>query len=258
MMKEKMLAKLFLFIFFFFLPALYVQAENKPLRQQPVVTVLGRLALENHSGKEQLILHAKNAETYLVIGNLIEKLKSSLKETGNNNMVSVTGNKDGRNNLSCQRSYKYEYDIKGERTLKIDAKCIRYHYLEITQILSIEQSDEQIPLPKRDIGEERRLLTIRETQGAEPLITGEIYGKIKSINLKSPVKTIMITNRDKTSPLKKITLLITSNTRIARKIGEEDPMMLSPKALKPGQEITAVYLRDALKSEALFLTITKK
>jgi hypothetical protein len=221
------------------------------------ISVLGRLSSEKHDPEEWLVLHAKNAETYLITGSLGEKLKNSLLELGENNLVSVTGIRDGRSHISCDQSYKYEYNKKGERELKIDTKCIRYYDLGVTQILFAKKSDEEIPPPKRDIEEERRLTKRTGQQSLIQPIVGEIYGVVSFINLKSPIKTVEIANRDKDSPLKKITLIISPDTRIAKKIGEEEPMAFGVNALRAGQEVTCMYSRGELKSEALFITITK-
>lgn len=259
MVKEKLVYGLSLLTFLFFLPLDSVQAQTEPLHQRPIISVMGRLALEKHGEEEWLVLHAKNAETYLIKGNLTEKLKNLLLELGEDNLVFVTGNQDGRSNVSSERSYRYEYNDEGERVLKIDVKAIRYYYLDVTQILFAKESDEAIPPPKRDIEEERRLMASKGVQGLEPLIRGELYGKITSVNLRAPIKTIEITNRDKSSPLKKMSLIISSNTRVARKLGEQEEIMaLSPKALKRGQEVTVVYSREGVKNEALFITITKE
>jgi hypothetical protein len=242
----------------FCLALAYSQTERRPLPERPIISVVGRLALEKHGKDEWLVLHAKNAETYLITGNLIEKLKNSFLELGQNNLVSVTGNQDGRSRLICEQSSQYEYNKRGERELKISAKCIRYYNLEVAQILFAKKSDEEIPPPKRDTEAEK--MTIRDAgqQTLMPVAIGEIYGIVSSINLKSPIKTMEINNQDKGSPIKKITLIISPDTRIAKKIGEEEPITLRAEALKVGQKVTAVYSRSEFKAEALFITITGK
>jgi hypothetical protein len=236
-----------------------VQAESRPLHQRPTISVLGRLALEQSGQKERLVLHAKNAETYLIKGNLIQELKNLLSEFGENHLVFVTGKQDGKSSVVCEYFRKYEYDDKGEGKFKTDVKCIRYWNLEVIQVLFAKKSDEPIPPPKREIEEERRLIAGKNILALEPpVITGEIYGKVISVNLKSPIKTIEIANRDKSSPIKDIILMITPDTRIVKKIGEQEPMALAPEALRSDQEVTAVFFRDEFKSEALYITITKE
>lgn len=226
--------------------------------QRPIISVLGRLALEQHGEEEWLILHAKDAQTYLIIGSLREKLKSLLLELEEKNLVSLRGNQDLRSNVVCERTYQYEDNKKGERILKIQTQCIPYYHLEVTQILEAKISDEEIPPPKREIEEEKRLTKQIAAPDLMPALIGEIYGKIKKINLKSPIKTIEVENRDKDSPLKQITLIISPGTQIVKKIGQEEPMTLRLEALKAGQEVTCIYSRDEFKSEALFITITKE
>lgn len=256
--KKRVKLALFVWVGVFIFSLAYGQTELKTLHEQPIISVIGRLTTEKHGQKEWLILHAKDAQTYLLTGSFKEQLKNMFLEFGENNLVSVTGNQDGRSNVSCEQNYKYEEDKKGERNLKIDVKCIRYYNLEVTQILSAKQSDEKIPPPKRDIEEERGLT---KQTGRQPLIApiiGEIYGKITAVSLRSPIKTIEVTNQDKNSPLKNITLVVSPDTRIAKKIGKEEPIALRAEALKEGQRVTAVYSRDELKTEALFITITKE
>jgi len=222
------------------------------------ISVLGRLSAEKHGQDEWLVLHAKDAETYLITGGFGEKLKNSLLELGENNLVFVTGIRDGRSHISCGQSYEYKSSKKDERQFKIDTKCIRYYDLRVIQILFAKKSDEEIPPPKRDIDEERRLIKTGGPQALIPVIMGEIYGKITGVNLESPIKTVEIANLDKDSPLQSITLLIGPDSRIAKKIGKEEPMALSVEALKTGQAVTAIYSKGELKNDAIFITITKE
>jgi len=258
MIKErKVILGLFL-ISIFHWPLVYGQVESPTLAEKSVVSAEGRLAVEKHGKEEWLVLHAKDAQTYLVKGNCVEKLKTSLLELRENNLVSVAGNQDGRSNVSCEQSYKYETKEKSTRELKVSIKCIRYNHLEVTQILWAKKSAEEIPPPKRDIEEERRLTRTLKQQPLISPIVGEIYGKITSLNFKSAVKTVKVANQDKDSPLENVILIITPDTRIVKKVGEEEPMALRIEALKVGQKVTAMYSKDELKAEALFITITKE
>lgn len=256
--KEKIAYRLFLLTFLFFLPLSFSQAQAESLWQRPVISVVGRLALEEHGKEEWLVLHAKDAKTYLIKGNLTEKLKNSLLELGENNLVSLAGDQDGKSNISSGRFYKYEYDEEGERKLNVDTKAIRYYHLRVTQILFARKSYDVIPPPQRDIKEEKRLMTTGGgSQAGEPVIMGEIYGKIVSVDLKSPLKTIEVLNRDKSSPLKKIILMLTAGTHIVKQIDQEEPIRLTSASLRRGQRVIAVYSRQGIRSEALFITITK-
>jgi hypothetical protein len=93
-------------------------------------------------------------------------------------------------------------------------------------------------------------------------VMGEIYGKISALNFKSPIKTIKVENVNKNNGLKDLTLVITNETRVYKnltgKTPEKEPMLLTDTALMVGQGVTVVYLRDEVKSRALFITITKE
>lgn len=249
----------FAFLFLFLLStagAAYGQTAPRPLHERPIISVTGRLATEKHGETDWLILHAKTGDTYLITGGLAETLKKSLLQLGDKNYVFLTGNQDGRSTVSCDQSSEYEYNRKGNRALKIDAKCIRYYNLEVTQILFAKKSEETMPPPKRDAEEEAKLIKQAQRKFTVP-IAGEIYGKVSAVNLKSPVKTVDVENRDKNSPIQKITVLIDSQTRIAKSRGKEEPMFLSIEAVHPGQEVTVVYMHEEIKNRAMFITITK-
>ena len=246
--------------FIFGLSFAYSQTGQAPLDQTSVVSVEGRLTLEKHGEAETLVLHAKNAETYNIKGDLINQLKNSLIELGQNNLISVTG-KQKKGSVYCEQRYNYGYNQQGEEEIKIDTQCIRPFDLEVTQVIFSKQSDEKMPPPKRDTEEEARMSARhrgREQKRLTPLVTGEIYGRVTAANLKSLIKTVEIANRDKNNPLQKIILIISSDTRVVKKIGEQEPIVLNERALIPGQEVTAVYVRDEFKTEAIAITITKE
>jgi len=235
----------------------YAQTESQPSPAASVISTEGRLTTEKHGEEEWLVLHAKDATTYLISGNLREQLKNKLLELGANNLVSINANIDGRSHVSCDQSYQYEAKEKGEKELKISTKCIRYYILEVTRILSAKKSNEEIPPPKRDVAEESRLTRNLKQQPLIAPIMGEIYAKITAVNLKSPIKTLEVANQDKDSPIKELTLVISPDTRIVKKIGAEEPLGLRAEALKAGQKVTVVYSKGELKAEALFITITE-
>jgi len=246
-----------------FISLALAQETEKPQQPQPrTISVVGRLAVEKHGQQQQdeeLILHAKNSQTYLITGKLVPELKKKLAEIGEHNLTFLTGNQDGRTNVSCERTQKYETDVKGKQELKIDVRCIRYYHFEATQIIFVKKSMAGIPEPKRDLEEERRMLKVNpDPQGLIPAMTGEIYGRITAVNFNAPIKTIEVANRDRNDPLKAVTLIISPDTRIAKNIAENEPMALGANALKIGQDVTAVYSRTEYKTEALFITITKE
>lgn len=236
------------------------EAKNKEisapsLQQKQVISVWGRLTLETHGQDKWLILQAKNTEAYFIKGGLVEKLKQLLLDLGRENLVFLTGNKEDRGRLSCEK--QYHRDDLG-RLKDISAKCIRYNELEVTSILKAKKSSEYIPPPKRDTQEERKLIAGIREEGLPPVF-GEIKGVVTAVNLKSPIKTVEIENLNKDSPLKKITLIVSAaSTRVAKKIGKEEAIGLGVEGLKAGQEIMASYVRDEFKTEALLITIIKE
>ena len=126
MLKQKMLFAVFLFMLFlpFLFLALALSPANAwPFQKKPSISITGRLALEKHGKREQLILHAKDGQAYLIKGLLSKKLKDVLSDLGEKNLVSVTGTQDGRSNVSCIESRKYEYDQEGRKRLMVNIKC---------------------------------------------------------------------------------------------------------------------------------------
>lgn len=245
---------------------IWAAEKSKPIRikilqpeEWPIVTTLGRLVLERRGEKEWLVLQAKDAKTYLIKGGLVEKLKSLLRDLGKDNLVAVTGKQDNSYNLSCRNIYKF--DSRGNKI--IDTQCIRYYHLEVTQILEAKKSEEVMPPPKRDVEEERRTkmsaLSHLHQRSLMQTQIREIRGKINSLNLKSPIKTVEVSYRDKDNQVIDKVLLLTSNTRVAKKkLDNEKPMYVSVNSLKADQEVAVIYARDERKAEALFITITKE
>ncbi|MFA5090169.1 MAG: hypothetical protein WC510_03925 [Candidatus Omnitrophota bacterium] len=244
-------------------PAVPVSSKpTSPVSARPAVKteyLTGRISLDKTTKTEKLILVTKDAKAYMLTGVLSENIKQSLAETGKNNLFTVEGKLNGMSNVFCEKTYKYIPNPKGKKDLKVAARCIRYYHLEVTRVVSAKKSCEVIPPPKRDTEEEDRLLKVPETQNITPLVTGEIQGKISALNLKTPVKNLEITNRNKQSAIKKITLLIDSQTRIVRKNERSEPVAAGVNTLKEGQEVAAVYCtKDDLTNQGLFITITKE
>ena len=265
MRKKRACLVLFLFIFITLKLSspicIYGADEPKPIRikilqphEYPIITTSGRLTLEKPGKVDRLIFHSKEANAYVIKGELTEKLKALLLDLGEDNLVTLTGKQDGSYNVSCRNTY--HFDAEGNQ--KIETRCIRYYNLEVTKIIETKKSDEEIPPPKRDIEEERKArISLRQTRGL--ILRGEIEGKISSLNLRSPIKTMEVTYRDKDNKLINKVFFLTSNTRIAKKgLDTEEPMYLSINSLRVNQEITLIYARDERKSEVLFITITKE
>jgi hypothetical protein len=238
------------------LPA-HAQKADAPVKQPETITVHGRLELEKHGQTDWLVLHAKDAQTYLIKGNLRDALKKIIFDLGNKNLVQLAGKKNGKFNISCRRQSSYELNDKGERELVTGSRCYRYYFLEATKIVSSEASEEIMPEPARDSKQE--VLTQSGGPDIPKPVVGEIRGTISLLNmtLKNPIKTVEITNLDAAHPLKKILLILTPDTRILQNVPNENPMPMDKMALQIGQEVTAMYQRDENKAEALSITINK-
>ena len=239
----------------------FVRAEtNKEEGSIPVPgisSVIGRLSLEQHGEDQWLVLHAKNSDTYLVTGKLQQDLKQTLAELGENNLFFLTGTLTGQSNVSCSQKNSFEYDNKGKKIKISDTVCIRYFIFDVFEVLSSRVSEEKIPDPKREIAEERRLIK-QSAAELTPAAHGEFFGTITAVSIQSPIKVIELANADKDSPLKKISLVLSPDTRIALALPEKEPVGVGLKALKKGQQVTAVYTRTELKSTAQFITITSE
>ncbi|MFA5430412.1 MAG: hypothetical protein WC329_04575 [Candidatus Omnitrophota bacterium] len=225
------------------------------------IQVSGKVSVEKmQNNKDRIWFTDLQGKSYRLSGELSGELKDKFAELGENNLFSLKITPDGKYSLSCEKTQTYVFNNKNERTLQIDAKCIRAYFAGIDAILSAKRSDKPGPEPIRDIVEERNLIASASSQkpGIIPFTTGEIYGKISAMDLNSPFKTLTVTNRNSSEALKKISAVITQNTRIVKKIGAAEPIILLPNALSVGQEVTVVYARDELKNEALFITITKE
>ena len=229
--------------------------------QDVQIQVSGRVSVEKmQNNKDRIWFTDLQGKSYRLSGELSGELKDKFAKLGENNLFSLKITPDGKYSLSCEKTQTYVFNDKNEKTLQVDAKCIRAYFARIDAVVSAKRSDKPGPEPIRDIAEERNLITSLSSQkpGIIPFTTGEIYGKISEISLNSPFKTLTVMNRDSSDALKKISVIITQNTRIVKKIGAAEPIILLPNALSVGQEVTVAYARDELKNEALYITITKE
>lgn len=223
------------------------------------ITVTGKAVIETAQNRERVNFTDLGGKSYRLYGDRIKELKSKAVELGADNLFSLKITPDGKNSLSCEKTQTYTFNNKNEKTLHIDAKCVRFYFARLDEIVSARHSDKPVPEPLRDIAEERNIIASSSSQksGIIPFTTGEIYGKVVTLDLNSPFKMMTVMNRNPSDPLKKLPLIISQNTKIAKKLGMNEPINLLPNALSVGQEVTVVYARDELKSEALYITITK-
>jgi hypothetical protein len=228
--------------------------QDKAEKQENIVSASGRLVLESQEEGERLMLYGKDRKVYIVHGDFRGVLKSLLSDLGEDNLVSVEGILWEGYDISSK--IKYGFGPQGEKTL--DTQCIRYYHLKVTQIKDAKKSKEKMLPPERDVEEEARLKksTLARIYQESSVVRAirNIQGKISSLNLRAPIKTIEISSRDRNK-----VLLISSETRIAKKAQEtEEPMFLSFDSLRVNQEVYVEYLEDEYKPEALFITITKE
>jgi len=217
----------------------------------------GRLFIEKTGKLENLVLHGKNAKAYVIIGAFAETLKGVLSELGPDNLVSLEGKEAGLYSTMCTKKYERQLNAQGGYTRVLEAHCIPHYYFRVANILSVQKSDEKIPDLARDADAEARARALAVSYGPSAVI-GQIWGEITFLDLKSPIKTVEITNDDKDSALKKIALIIGSGTVIAKKIGEQAPLFISTDGLRIGQKVEVMYSREELKSEAMSITVKKE
>ncbi len=237
------------------------KASESELKGPGIITVSGRLKLIPKKEEDWLTLYGQDAKAYYIKGEpeFIERLTNLLAELGENNLVTLTGTQDGTYNISCHNVYKFDPD--GNKTT--ESKCIRYYILDAAKIEEAIESDEEIPPPQRDQAEELKAkqaaLSYTQQQAMMRQIIPIRGGKIESLNIRSPIKTMRVSFRDKDNKLINKTLLLTSNTVIAKKSLEgEEPMHLSVNSLQIGQKVSVEYVQDERKNEALFVTIIKE
>jgi hypothetical protein len=240
---------------FILLPALCF-GQSKPIAGA-AVTVTGKVFVQQHGKNQWVVIHGKDAKAYLVNGPLAEKLKTIAAENNDRTIVTLEGIQNGGANISCERSSSVETDARGTKKMVVKVRCVKYNYLEVTSVSGVIQSDENIPEPEADKAAEEKALKGEDKANRSQGIVGEIYGKIKTANLQSVPKTVEIQVLDKTSPIKTLTVIITAGSRIVKHIKDTEPTPLLPENLKVGQRVTVVYTRNEIRTEALFITVTK-
>jgi hypothetical protein len=222
------------------------------------VTVTGRVSIEQRGQGNWLILHATDAAAYLIQGDLADQLQQIAQKKAGINLVTVTGMLNGASSVSCERTNTPVTTKEGATKLQTEVQCVRYHHLVARAIVSVAESNTPMPPLRRDAAAESKMLSRAAGPALTPPDIGEIYGTITDCNFKSAVTTIDIQNIDAKSPIRSMTVLITSDTRIAKRIGTAKPVEVSPDRLKAGQRVTVVYSRNDIRANAMFITITKE
>jgi hypothetical protein len=231
----------------------YCQSESS---QKSEITITGRLYLDQHGREDWLVLHSKDRKAYMISGALIDSLTNIVREKKDTNIVTLSGIIDPKQTTrSCDSRNDLEYNSQNQKVINRKSSCIRYYHFDAQTIVSRSDSNETLPALERDTVAEEHMQTAPLVGDIRPAIIGEIYGTIRQLNLRSPLKTVEIRNTDKNSALKSITVIITGKTRIARAVGNKEPVMLLPQNLKVGQQVVVMYSRDELKTEALSIAV---
>ena len=232
-----------------------VDEDKAQTQETGIISVSGRLKFEPGEIQDHLILYGKDAKVYQIYGEFFGLLKSVLLDLGENNLVSLKGIQDGSYSVACRNEYKFS--PSGNRI--VETQCIRHYMLNVTQIINAVESNEEMPPPERDKEEEKkaRISALHHFQQQGLKQIGEIKGKISSLNIRAPIKTVEVRYLDKDNkPIKKH-LLLTSNTLVVKgDIDTKQPVSID--YLKVGQEVVVQYSGDERKTEALFITVTKE
>lgn len=234
----------------------YAQNLTGPQKTSTVTSVVGRLALEeNHGAEPWLVLRAKNGTSYLIFGKKLADLRALLAKYGADNIVFLTGYVDGRSNISCGQDAVPAVDEKGREYKKMETTCIRYYLFDVRQVIYAKRSDEQMAPATRD-AEQEKLVKESHPASVKPApITGEISGTITALNLRSPIKTIEITDPSPDAVIKKVVVLLKPTTSVTRKGGAQGPLVVASTALKVGQSVSVSYTRKETVSTALAISI---
>ncbi len=221
--------------------------------------ISGRVSVQKQGTDEWIVLHGRDAKAYLITGPLREELHKIALEKNGHALVSLQGTLTGEHTASCEHTSTIASGDEGEKIRTTDIRCIKYSYYEAFSIVSVEESDEQLPPLQRDAQIESATARYGNAPPAAfSEVMGEIYGVIKACNTRAAVKTLEIANADAQSPLRSLTVILTSETRITKRIGGADPAPLLPQNLRPGQRVTVVYSRNEFRSKALYITVIRE
>jgi len=222
------------------------------------VTIEGRLSLLEHGQEQWLVLLAHDGQSYKITGKLRPRLTKTLDSLGEKNLVTLKGMRGDKSLVPCLVTRDLVRDDKGTKTLRTDVRCITYYTFEAAQIVAQGASGRDMPGPLRDREQEKILAGSVAAHQPAPAIVGEIYGKVIATTPRKPVKSIEVESRDTDGGRRALTILIGPETRIIKKLGGSEPVGQTAEQLKVGQEVTVVYRRRELRTEADYITITKE
>lgn len=222
------------------------------------ITVAGRLYLDKLGTEELLVLHGTDKKAYLVSGALSIQLAAIARQKKDAHIVELSGLLDPAQTIrNCDSRNDLAYNDKGEQVVNRTSTCIRYFHFEPRTIVSCVDSAVALPELEHDTLAEMHTRSAPPVGDLKPAIIGEIYGTIRQVNLRSPLKTVEIRNSDTKSTLKSVTVVITAKTRIARAVKGKEPVPMMPENLKAGQQVVVMYDRNEIRTEALSIAVTK-
>lgn len=224
------------------------------------ITVTGRVLIEQRGTTPLLILHGTDAAAYLIQGGLAGQLRHIAQKKPEINLVTVTGIAGGTSSVTCNRTSTPVTTKTGVKEFQTEVRCIRYMHLDVRAIVSVAEAAAPMPPLRRDEAAESKMRSSGTpvVQIPRPPMIGVIYGTITACNLRSAIQTIDIQNIDPNNALKSVTVLVTDATRIAKRIGSAEPVVLAPESLQVGQRVTVSYSRSELRTNAMFITVTKE
>lgn len=273
-MRRNILFYLLIFLFTFSC-AVFAQAEQQlplpvpKIRSDLKLRQLGQLAKEKEAGEftgrlgyhdwgkdKRLIFHGQDGLGYIIEGDMTEKLKDVLFQLGENNLVCLKAYKAKGHTIHCRHSY--DFDAKGNR--KEDTVCLKYGSLEVFEIISQALSDQELPPLPRDSEAEAEARSRNSHEqfsltGGQKSVLSQYKGTIKKVNLKSPIKSVVIVPDASSARAEEITLLLTANTRVAKRLSKDKGLALDAYSLKKGQKVLVIYSHDDFNGEALNVTV---
>ncbi|MCX7927240.1 MAG: hypothetical protein N2606_03790 [Candidatus Omnitrophica bacterium] len=226
--------------------------EIKPETLEFIVE--GRVVAESHQGQSWLVLYGKDGRTYLLYGKLLDKINTLRQQLGEKNLFALKGFNNRKGKVECRNKQV----LNEEGQLFPESTCLRFRGYEVTEILDVTISDEIIPPPEHDL-EEEKLAKERLQKGIPmPEFLAERRGRLRSVNIKGPIKSFEIEFKDKNGQLITESFFLSDQTKVYKKTPTIDGVVVGIDGLKDGQFITVVYLKKDNKNIAQFITITNE
>jgi WD40 repeat protein len=218
--------------------------------EKTVQTIQGRII--SAPDDKEITFRDIEGKSYSLTGSHTQKITKLYKNLGRDNLLTLKGKPSDRHYIACTHQYEYA-DQDSQKT--VATQCIKYIYFDVLEILKAEKSQREIAPALRETLAEKEMSSA--AMGQDELsktlkITGQATGEITFVNLKSPIKTLEVTEKKGSS----LIFILDTETKITRKkLQEEEPVSLSPSSLETGQKVTVVYQRNREKNKAVFITV---